>query len=58
MSFELRQKALLKRICELTAAVNQLTQSDQDRKSSRETIVSDTRGVWDRKTTTLDFEPA
>jgi hypothetical protein len=53
---ELHQKALLKRLREINAVVNEPPQGDQDRRSSWGTVINGTRGFRNRRTTTLDSE--
>jgi hypothetical protein len=53
---ELHQKALLKRLREINAVVNEPPVGDQDRRSSWGTVINSTRGFRNRRTTTLDSE--
>ena len=55
---ELRRRALLKRINEINAAVNEPPLGDQDRRSSWGTVISGTRRFRNRRTTTLESEAA
>ncbi|KAG9235378.1 hypothetical protein BJ875DRAFT_374401 [Amylocarpus encephaloides] len=55
---ELRRKALLKRIREINAAINEPPPGDQGRRNSWGTVMSGTRGFRNRRTPTPDSEAA
>jgi len=55
---KLRQKALLNRLHEINAAINEPPLGDQDRRSSWGTVISGVRGFRNRRATTLDSEAA